>query len=1272
MTSKLKQTLYRSAWPVAALITHLVFGCGLAQAQTKLSDVPLFSTNIVPGNVLLTLSVEFPTANGKSHTSAYDGNNTYIGYFDPMKCYTFNRSDPSIARRYFEPGPTSNVNANAKHECSGLWSGNFMNWATTPTIDPFRWGLTGGNRSIDEVALTVLEKANSTTSGFTIQTLTGGVSKVTPFNWPSISVRVYQLGKSMRFSGSGSLTANDNEAYNAPLDPTPGTTLTTTLVPAAGVYDLPVRVRVCDATKGLEANCTQYGSNYKPEGLIQQYSDKLRFGAFGYLLDNSITRDGGVLRARMKSVGPLTPRPGQSSIANANREWDPSTGIYVISPDTADATTSGVSNSGVINYLNKFGLTAGYKTYDPVGELYYAGIRYLKGLSNVPEYSTLTGSTANQASQLDGFPVITDWIGGTGRPYDPVQYSCQKNFIIGIGDTNTHADTNIPGSTMSKSLEPAVPSAVTADTTVDARVATNKVGDLEGLTSILGNLGEIHPSWCCNNNGYLMAGLAYDSHTKDMRPSDFGTQKGSFKTTVSTYWLDVMESGQGGTSGKNQFWLTAKYGGFTVPSGYDPYVNTTALPTSLWNTSGRKDLVGNLSPENYYDASKADLMVSGLTSAFKDINSKNGSSSTLGLVSPRISSTSNANYSSTYDASTWTGNVIGSTITLAADGTPTITKAWDAQANLENLVATSSNTGWNTQRVIVTSNATSAGQGVPFRYTNLTNTTFRSALGNSSTNQTNVINYLRGDRSNEGSAGTQAYRARIALLGDITNSAAIPVGPPASSYADAYNAGYSQFKTNYASRKSMVYVGANDGMMHAFNGALTGAGAGNEAFAYVPSVLYSGPSSPATPAVDGLLSFSNINFVHHFFVDAAPFIVDVDFAKAGTPTAAISDWRSLLVGGLGKGGKAFYALDVTDPGAMNSESAAAGKVLWEFTDAKMGYSYGQPVIVKTAKYGWVVILTSGYNNADGIGYFFIVNPKTGLLLEPPIPTGAGTATNPSGLSEASSYVLNYGDFTADSVYAGDLLGNLWRLDLTKTSGNYSNPTKIATLTAPDGTVQPVTTKPLIEVDADSLKRYVFIGTGRLLDDTDIVNSQVQTFYALNDGTQTAFDTAATLPTGVTYPITRTKLNADSNTLNGIGSNPVLPSGYYVDLPVVNNIGSRVTINPIANNNIVAFVANLPQGDVCTPSGSNTPYAINFSTGKSVLVDANGNLVAYGASGSGLATSMAFVKNENSNTGNGNIGLLVGNDRSGVSQYAGKFSDNDKFKQMNWREIPATD
>lgn len=1158
-----------------------------AIGATNLADQPVFSNSAVPGNLALALSVEFPTAVSVASLGVYGTAKGYLGYFDPTKCYSY-RYDAVETQRYFYPDGVASTFA-----CSGKWSGSFLNWATMQTIDPFRWALTGGLRVIDTPSLTVIEKAWASGQGgvgnFPNRVVSGSslIGGGTPFAWADFKMRVQGLGNKLRFTQTGDVVIGAPVAYQ-----NPGSTTNSALV-----YELSVRVKVCDpaAPGGVEANCKAYaGGNWKPEGLIQKYSDRIRYSAFGYLNDSNIQRDGGVLRARQKFVGPTEPRPGLPDISNTVAEWDQSTGMFNVNPDASDANATTtlfgptISNSGVINYLNKFGQGGSYKIYDPVGELYYAAVRYFKNLGNVGAWTDMTAATpATRATWLDGFPVINTWD-------DPIKYSCQKNYILGIGDVNTHADKNQPGATPTGN-EPAKPSAVSSDTTVDAVAATNKVGALEGLGASLGTANPYNG--CCNNNSALIAGVAYDAHTKDIRPDDAAVPQTKNKQTITTYWLDVLEYET--YKNNNQYFLATKYGGFKVPDGYDPYAATAAPDESLWHTN--TDVIGiNKRPDNYYTAAKADEMVAGLNAAFASIASDlKAFTTSFSTASPQLTQAGNASYSVQYDAENWTGELVASELSFdSTTGAPVLAPKWKATAKLATQLA---GAGWDTARRVVTWNGaagrpfrpTTPGPGLTSAQAATLDTSYGAGVDNGE-----YLNYLRGDRSNEvgsGVPGAKGYRPRAYLLGDISGSKSTAVGAPNAGFSNAANPGYSAFKAEWAGRPSMVYVGSNDGMLHALNGSIASADpeAGKEVFAYVPSALYDGPTSPG---VDGLAALGNPNFIHHFYVDATARVYDIDLGKTGGTTGAVN-WRSMLIGGLGKGGKSYYAIDVTDPAAMTNETVVASKVRWEFSHANMGFSYGLPVVAKTAKHGWVAIFTSGYNNSDGSGYFFIVNPDTGALLEPAIPTGVGSAAAPAGLAHAAGFTRDLTDSTIDSVYAGDLLGNVWRLDLRST-GAYPAPQKIATLVGPGG-AQPVTTRPRIEVHPKTGKRYVLIGTGKLLDSSDIATTQPQSFYAIIDGTASAFYITATLPTGVSFPIGRDKLVLNTDLLNPFTSDTSKPMGWYIDLGTgTGSIGYRMINELTAGNGKVGFVSTLPSGDACSPSGTSRVYLIDFGTGVS--------------------------------------------------------------------------
>lgn len=1236
------------------LAATLLLPAAPARAATPLADQPVFSTIAVPGNLALALSVEFPTAISVAHTdSTYTSTKTYLGYFDPAKCYLYNYSATETERHFYPAGLATD------RKCTGTddakWSGNFLNWATMQTIDPFRWALTGGYRSTDTATVTILEKAFASNQGsdsnFPNRSLGNStlVSENTPLSWSAMNMRIRTLGNKMRFTRTGTLTAAGPTAY----DPAAALTDST-------VYELSVRVKVCDdsaAAGGLEANCTKYpAGNYKPTGLIQQYADQIRYSAFGYLNDGNLQRDGGVLRAQQKFVGPTMPVPGSTPVSNAASEWDASTGVMTLNPDATDASDTStlfgvtVNNSGVMNYLNKFGqITPGsYKTYDPVGELYYAALRYFKKLGNVTEYTAMgSASTATKTTWIDGFPVITDW-------KDPIQYSCQKNFILGIGDVNTHADRNLPGATGSS--EPSKPSMVTADTTVDALVATNKVGALHGI----GNIGNTQGyGGCCNNNGALMAGLAYDANTKDIRPDDSSKINTKGRQTVQTYWLDILEYQN--YKNNNQFYLAAKYGGFNVPDTFDPYTRTTDIPEAWWRTN--TDTVGTQPrPDTYFTASRPDQMVAGLASAFASIASKLKSYTTSFSTSlPQVATSGVASYATQFDAKVWAGEMVASTSTLDEQtGAPALVESWRFSAKL---AAQAAGTGWDTGRRIATYN-TDTGAGVPFRTANISATQL-SALDTSyrtGDDSSDYLNYLRGDRTHEksstASGSAKAYRDRATLLGDIVGSKARPVGRPDAPYSSAANAGYAAFKSTYAGRKTMVYVGTNQGMLHAVDGALTGSGAGQEVFAYVPGALYSGSN--------GLKTLGNPDFIHYNFVDATPVVADIDFGKTQGGTG--TDWRTILVGGLGKGGKSLYAIDVTDPSVMTSETAVAGKVLWEFSHADLGYTYGEAAIVKTRKYGWVVIVGSGYNNGDGQGYFFIINPRTGALLEK-IGTGAGSTSDDAGMAHVQAFLLDRTDGTADAVYAGDLHGNLWRLDVSAGSGSYPSPQKIAMLTDASGVRLPVTSRPLIVVQPHTNKRFVTVGTGRLLHSSDIASSQAQRFFAIIDGSGVRFNKPADLPSGISFPITTAKLKELTDLTQKVTLDLSAEIGWYVDLgQVAGGPGWRVISDATSSFlGVVAFTAMVPSTDsACEPSGTSRVYAIDLGTGQSRLLNGSNAVVPYLSTLPGVVTDLRFYSVA------GKPRLLAGTDTGATGAMPGAWTPAVALRRLNWREVPLTD
>jgi type IV pilus assembly protein PilY1 len=286
----------------------------------------------------------------------------------------------------------------------------------------------------------------------------------------------------------------------------------------------------------------------------------------------------------------------------------------------------------------------------------------------------------------------------------------------------------------------------------------------------------------------------------------------------------------------------------------------------------------------------------------------------------------------------------------------------------------------------------------------------------------------------------------------------------------------------------VVYVGANDGMLHAFK-----ASDGLELFGYVPNLVF-----------DHLGDLADSAYEHQFYVDQTPSV------KKGENLLADSGVQTILVGGLGKGGKGYFALNITSPYAMSKD-----KVLWEFpreTDPQadrddMGYSFGSAVVVQSYSKNnpWIVIFGNGYNSENGNSVLFILNAKTGELIRK-IQAGIGPEPdNNNGLSSPIAIDVDFDD-VVDFVYAGDLLGNLWKFDLTSDKADdwevaYNNGAEGVPLFSaadPDGNPQPITGKPDVMLHPQLHGLIVCFGTGKFLGVNDFSTTQIQTIYGIWD------------------------------------------------------------------------------------------------------------------------------------------------------------------------------
>lgn len=1112
-----------------------VLGGATAHASVPIEQQPLFVGSGVPGNLLLVPSVEWPTIVTQANIGAFTRTRTYAGYFDSLKCYGYQHSAVETERHFF---PVSTVSLTGS--CPGnQWHGNYMNWAATQTIDPFRKALTGGLRVRDTATETWLEKArhdrdqqypHNTISDATV------AGQLTPFA-TSVTTCIRGLGNRMRISSAGNCASTIGAV---PYDPAIHTSLRNALNQTLS-FDVTIRVKVCDPTVGVESNCKRYASGWKPEGLLQEYSEDIRYGVFGYLNDSSTGRDGGVLRARMKFVGPDEHLPGRDPSTNAAAEWDPVTGIIAPNPNPADATATGggVVNSGVINYINWFGqmTTAQHKSLDPVSELYYAALRYLRHVGNVNAYSRITEQGSDRYRIADGFPVISDWedpfVAQAGN--EVINMYCAKTAMLGIGDVYTHRDKNLPGNTSSGG-EPAVPPEVTADDWVNVVTAVNKVAQLEGITI---NTNEFTGRF---NSAYI-AGLAYHANTSDLRPDVDGKQ------TASTYWVDVRENQTLEGRARNQYWLATKYGGFTVPEGFDPYARTTPLPNEWWN-SGEILSSGDPRPRNFYVASDAEQMVASLRRAFANIAQEvGGSGASFAANTTRLEVGARA-YQAQFFSGSWHGDIKAFDINPTTGATSEF-PVWSASSQLATSLA---DTGWQSRRVLVNNGSLSY------------NTAPASFLhGSLSAAQQGVltaaqVDYLRGSRAGEGTT----FRTRNGLLGDIVHSEPVFVGSPnnnlyrSSTFAGA--SAYPAFATGAAAtRRKMIYAGANDGMIHAFDAAT-----GQERWAFVPS----------TAINTALRDYTSPDYVHQYTVDGEMTVADVYVQGA---------WRTVLIGTMGRGRPGIFALNITDP--------ESPRFMWEVNQSNvsaLGNNLGKPIIAQVADGDWRVLVGNGPNGSG----------NTAQLIQIGVGDGSVSISNTGeagslGLSAVQAWDEDRDGFT-DTAYAGDFEGNLWKF--TGLAGTVTR-TKLFTAVR-SGQNQPITAAPLAARNPGTGETWVFFGTGRYLSEGDLSDDDVNTWYGLRDN-----GTAI----GGRGDLAEREIVAEANVSGsavrvieaGEADDFITKLGWYIDLvsPANGAEGERMVVPNRFQGLVLVGTSRIPDSsDVCNPSGRGFIMAIDPFTG----------------------------------------------------------------------------
>ncbi len=693
--------------------------------------------------------------------------------------------------------------------------------------------------------------------------------------------------------------------------------------------------------------------------------------------------------------------------------------------------------------------------------------------------------------------------------------------------------------------------------------------------------------------------------------------------------------------------------------------------------NGRGEYVSAQNPQGLSDS---------LNGTLRRIASRTGAASAVALDASSLSANSTA-YFAKFNSATWEGEL--SAFPIDNTGVISATPDWDAHTLLEAKAAT--------DRAVVTFNpASGTFTGIPFRTLGslttaqqndlkTTTTGLLDGAGTANTDAQARLDYLRGDHSCEASstatcsATGKIFRDRILnaatfpnparyKLGDIIHSSPVYVGVPPlalpnrdpfgvdgerhrdfkygiAAASDAFTSG-----KNASNRTPMIYVGSNDGMLHAFN-----ANTGEEIWGYIPNSLF------ATGNSDGLHKLTETDYEHKYYVDLDPTVVDAFIETS----PGISDWHTVLVGGLRAGGKGLFAIDVTDPDeiidevtATQRESKLASRVMWEFSsadDIDMGLSYSQPQIVPIGDTGmatpikYYVVFGNGYNStntATGSNPYssklFILKlegPDDGVWdegtdywkIDSELPSGLGTGSGGSfvaytendrnGMS-TPAVADSDSDGIADTVYAGDLKGRVWAFDINGTNENSwdvyqsgGNPNPLFTATDGDGGAgneQPITSKPALGFNTEvatvasgggknTPNLMVYVGTGSYLTTADLADTNTQSFYAIWDSGESAAGHTVDRSTPADSDLVEQTISTDT-AVNGDTVRIIDPTspvnyptdfGWYMDLPTS---GERVIVDPQVLAGIAFFSTVIPSTDPCGFGGTSWSMFADAMTG----------------------------------------------------------------------------
>ncbi|MDE2369680.1 MAG: pilus assembly protein PilY [Burkholderiales bacterium] len=631
--------------------------------------------------------------------------------------------------------------------------------------------------------------------------------------------------------------------------------------------------------------------------------------------------------------------------------------------------------------------------------------------------------------------------------------------------------------------------------------------------------------------------------------------------------------------------------------------DTVANPASVATLNQIANLGGT---SQAYLASNQAALAAAFNSISVDIVAKTSAASAVSVNSGAWNNGTNL-YQGRFNSGDWSGQLLE--YPILGSGAVGANATWDAGQLLNA-------NSWNNGRQILTYKASAAAgsRGVPFRWpanpaapqageidagmVTALNTSMSGVVDGYGSQR---LAWLRGNTAQElrncnGCAAPTFRNRASSVLGDIVNSAPLYIGGPSSSYRDNIaGVPYSTYAATRRSQTPMIFVGANDGMLHAFN-----ANTGAEVFAYVPWAVRNRLSALPDPA-----------YAHLYTVDGSPSVFDAYYEGA---------WHSLLISGMNAGAKGLFALDVTNAAAV-TEANGASVPRWEIdgSDGDVGYIFGKPVLVPLRDGSWRVLVGNGYNSSNGHAVLLMIDVQTGAISR--IDTLAGSAASPNGLSGLVT-VSKSGNGIVDYVYAGDLNGNLWKFDLSSASsqnwkvgyGNAAAPLPLFTTAAG----QPITGRPDVTLNAAGQYLIVF-GTGRYIDTSDTAAGAQQALYGVVDGgapvamgsleVQT-IDTTSVANSN-TWRLTTHAVGPSTDGITLAGDNQISVSqynsgkgGWVLTLPAG---GERVVADATIRYGRVTFSSLVPSTVVCSSGGTGWLTTLDVLTGnRSPAFDVNGD------------------------------------------------------------------